>query len=109
MGIMSNVSASVKREPGQEFECEDEPLKRTLPGVYDALARIREGGKIRVGASLTVKYKDGGVLLCLSAPSEGVVGFHQGKTWQNALEGLERRLQDGTMDWRAKEETGRRK
>lgn len=104
MGIMSNAAVGVKREPGQEFEWIDGPLKAALPGIYDALARIREGGKIRVGASLTIKGMEGGVLVTLSAPSEGVVGFHKAPTWQKALEGLEERLQAGTMDWRKREE-----
>lgn len=103
-GILSDVTVGVKRDPSQEFECPDELLQKALPGVYDALARIRDGGKIRVGASITLKYKDGGCLVCLSAPSEGVVGFHQGSSWENALKGLEQRLQGRTMDWRKRDE-----
>lgn len=104
MGIMSDAHVGVKRPPNQEFEWDDPLLEKHLPGLFDALSRIREGGKIRVGASLTIKGKDGGVLLTLSAPSEAVVGFHMGKTWQEALEGLEERLQSRTMDWRKREE-----
>lgn len=108
MGIMSDAAVGVKRAATEEFEWLDPLLERDLPGLYDALARIRDGGKIRVGASLTIKGKDGGVLLTLSAPTEGVVGFHQGETFSAALEGLESRLQLGQMDWRKRDERGRR-
>lgn len=104
MGIMSDAKAGVNKPATEEFEFLDPLLERDLPGIYDALARIREGGKLRVGASLTIKGKDGGVLLTLSAPTEGVVGFHQGKTWMEALQGLEERLQARTVDWKKRVE-----
>lgn len=104
MGILSDASVGVKHSATEEFEWLDPVMEKTLPGVYDALARIRDGGKILVGASLTIKAKDGGVLVTLSCPSQGVVGFHQAKTWQEALEGLETRLQAHTMDWRKRSE-----
>lgn len=107
MGIMSDAKAGVKKSATEEFEWLDPPLERDLPGIFDALSRIREGGKIRVGASLTIKGNEGGVLLTLSAPTEGVVGFHQGQTWQEALQGLESRLQARTMDWKPRQERKR--
>lgn len=100
MSILENVGVGVKRTEGQEYECDDADFSMEFPGIYEWLARIMLKGKVREGGSLTVKYRDGGVSLCLSGPSEGVVGWHQGKTVQEALEGLEKRLQGSKMDWR---------
>lgn len=102
-GIMSDVKVGVKGPATNDFEWVDPLLEKDLPGIYDAMARIRDGGKIRVGASLTVKGKDGGVLLTLSGPTEGVVGFHQGETWAEALKGLEARLQAKTVEWKKRQ------
>lgn len=104
MGILADASVGVKHPATEEFEWLDPLLEQDLPGVYDALARIRDGGKLMVGASLTIKGKDGGVLVTLSCPTQGVVGFHQGQTWMEALMGLESRLQAKTMDWRKRSE-----
>lgn len=102
MGILDDVAVGVKRAEGQEYECPDELFQTEFPGLYEWLARLVTKGGDRVPASLTIKYRDGGVSLCLSATHEGVVGWHQGKTLQEALEALESRLQAGTMDWREK-------
>lgn len=100
MSILDDVGVGVKRSEGQEFETEDSQFFDEFPGIYEWLARINLRGAEREPASLTIKYLCGGVSLCVSAPAEGVVGWHQAKTIQEALEGLERRLQDGKMDWR---------
>lgn len=107
MGILADAAPGGKGPASEEFEWLDPPLERDLPGIYDAMARIREGGKLMVGASLTIKGKDGGVLLTLSCPTQGVVGFHHAETWQTALTGLESRLQAGTMDWRKRSTDGK--
>lgn len=104
MSIIDDAGVGVKRIKGQEFECEDELFQGEFPGLYEWMARILLKGKVREGASLTVKYKDGGVSLCLSAFSESLVGWHQGKTVQESMEALEKRLQAGNVDWRERKE-----
>ena len=104
MSIISDAGVGVKRAEGQEYECDEGDFSAEFPGIYEWLARIYLNGKTRDGASLTIKYRSGGVSLCLSAATEGLVGWHQGKTVQEALEGLEKRLQASTMDWREKKE-----
>lgn len=109
MSIIDDAGVGVKRQKGQEFECEDELFQGEYPGIFEWLSRILLKGKAREGASLTIKYKDGGVSLCLSAPQEGLVGWHQGKTYHEALEALEQRLQAGKMDWRERKDSSPRR
>lgn len=104
MSIIRDAGVGVKRAEGQEFEAEDPDFQQEFPGVYEWLARVMLDGKTRDGASLTIKYRAGGVSLCLSADTEKLVGWHQGKTVHDALEGLEKRLQASKMDWREKKE-----
>lgn len=100
MSILDGVGKGVKRTKGQEYECTDDTFAQRLPSLYEFLARLEHAGQQRELASLTIKYSGGGVSLCLSCPAEGVVGFHQGKTYQEAMEGLEKRLKAQSMDWR---------
>lgn len=100
MSILDGVGVGVKRKEGQEYEALDPEMLEQCPSVYEFLARLEHQGSRRDLASLTIKYSGGGVNLCLSCPSEGVVGFQQGKTLKDAINGLERRLAAQTMDWR---------
>lgn len=109
MGILDDATPGVKRYQGQEYECEDNQLQRDYPGIYEWLTRILLDGKPRVPAQLTIKYREGGCSLCLSAGQEDVIGWHQGSDLENALEGLEKRLQAKTMDWRRKEDNYRKR
>ena len=103
MGSLADFRGSVKGREGEEFEAVDEEFMGEYPGLYEWLARIVLKGEARKVASLTVKFRDGGVSLCLSAPSEGVVGWHQANSVSEALRGLESRLQANKMDWRKRD------
>lgn len=108
MSIITDAAAGGKRHEGQEYEAEDGDFSTEFPSIYEWLARIILVGKPRDGASLTLKFRDGGVSLCLSADTEKLVGWHQGRTVQEALEGLESRLAASKMDWRPKKEGWRK-
>lgn len=109
MGILDDATPGVKRHTGQEYECPDNQLQRDYPGIYEWLCRILLDGKNRVPAYLTIKYREGGCSLCLAADQEEVIGWHQASDLETALEGLEKRLQQKTMDWRRKEDNYRKK
>lgn len=108
MSIISDAVKGVKRAEGQEYETEDPDFSNEFPSIYEWLARVVLEGKPREGASLTLKFRDAGVSLCLSGATEKVVGWHQGKTVQEALEGLEQRLAASKMDWRPRKEGWRK-
>lgn len=108
MSSLTGLDDQHKREDGREHEAADPDFQAEYPGVYEWLARVVDNGEERKVATLTVKFRDGGVNLCLSASQEGVVGFHQGETVHEALEGLEHRLQASKMDWKKRQEGWRK-
>ena len=57
-------------------------------------------GRPRRPGSLTVFCEDGRVKGALSEREEGLVAFLSGKTVLELLEGLEKGLATGSLDWR---------
>lgn len=100
MTSLSDFRGSVKVREGEEYESPDEEFQGEYPALYEWLSRVVLSGDKREVASLTIKFRDAGVSLCLSAPEEGVVGWHQADSVSEALRGLEKRLDGQKMDWR---------
>lgn len=100
MGILDNVGVA-SRSPGeQEFEAVDPEFEKKFPGLYEFLARTSVGGEERKPGAVILKYETGKVNLCLSDAHTGSVAFHVGESMAKALDGVEKRLQAGSMDWR---------
>lgn len=100
MSILDNVGAPGGPGPESEYINEDEAFQEEFPGIFEFLARVRYHGNDRLPGRLIVYYEPGKASLCLSDKQSGSVAFHAGEGVQEALEGLERRLQGGTVDWR---------
>ena len=100
MSILDGVGAGVKRKPGEEYEAADPTFAGEYPGIYEFLSRVVINGEDRKPGALIIKYQAGKVNLCLSDAHTGSVAFHVGDSMQDALEGAERRLQAGSLDWR---------
>lgn len=100
MSILANVGVVARPAGGQEFEALDPGFEKKYPGIYEFLARTSVGGEDRLPGALILKYEVGKVNLCLSDSHTGSVAFHVGETMDKALEGVEARLQAGSMDWR---------
>ena len=100
MSILTAIGDSSKPHEGEEFLAPDAGFSMEFPGLYEFLARFRLEGRDRKCGKLIVYYETGRVNLCLSDAHTGQVAFHVGETFQEALEGVEKRLQAGKMDWR---------
>lgn len=100
MTILTAIGAAVKPHEGEEFLAPDEGLSLEFPGLYEFLARIKVEGHDRKPGKLIVYFEPGRINLCLSDAHTGQVAFHVGESLQEALEGVEQRLQAGKMDWR---------
>lgn len=107
MSSLSDFKGRVKGREGEEYEAPDEEFQNEYPALYEWMARVVLKGEMRAVATLTIKFRDGGVNLCLSAPSEGVVGWHQAETVDMALRGIQNRLEASKMDWRERSGPGR--
>lgn len=100
MSILDNVGAPATPSPDEEFLHEDEDFQNQYPGLFECLSRIRHSGRDRLPGRLIIYYEPGKAALCLSDKHTGSVAFHAAEGVSEALEGLEKRLQGGTVDWR---------
>lgn len=90
--------SSEKKE--DEYLFSDDLFSAEFPGLYEYLARVLVAGKSRAASRLIVYGEAGRVCLCLTDPHSAQVAFHSGEGFSEALEALERRLQEGKVDWR---------
>lgn len=100
MSILTAIAGAAKPRDDEEFLAPDEGLSTEFPGLYEFLARSRLEGHDRKVGKMIVYFETGRINLCLSDVHTGQVAFHVGESFQEALEGVEHRLQAGKMDWR---------
>lgn len=100
MSVIPDVLPEGNPPEDQEYIAPDEGLQTEFPGLYELLARILVKGVKRTPAKLIVYYEEGRCALCLSDKHTGLVAFHLADSLQEAMEGVERRLQAGKVDWR---------
>lgn len=98
--ILDAIGPPVKTADGRAYEAADKEFQKKYPGIFEFLSRVIVGGEVRKPGALILKYQTGKVNLCLSDAHTGSVSFHVGESMNEALEGVEGRLQAGTMDWR---------
>ena len=107
MSILDNVGSFVKTEPDAEFLTEDEAFDTEFPGIFEFLARIMVNGVKRRPGRLIIYFEAGKAHFCLSDKHTGSCAFHAAESVAEGLEGLEKRLQAGSMDWRKDKRGGR--
>lgn len=100
MSIVSDIVGSCKPDDQREFSAPDGVLQEQYPGIYEFLARIKFEGHDRKPGKMIVYYDAGKAAVCLSDAHTGQVAFHLDVGVNEAMEGVERRLQAGSMDWR---------
>lgn len=100
MSILSNVGGGVNPSEDEEYLLSDEVFSGDYPGLFEFLARVRIGGQDRKPGRLIIWCEPGKAHICLSDKHTGSVAFHAAVGVTEALEGAERRLQDGKLDWR---------
>ena len=100
MSILDGIVASGEPHDQEEFLAPDEGWSTEFPGLYEFMARRRYLGQDRKPGKLIIYYEPGRAAVCLSDPHTRQVGFHLGETVQECLEGVEKRLQAGKVDWR---------
>lgn len=101
MSILDNVGAPATPQPDQEYLIEDGDFQQQYPGIFEFLARVKYNGRDRKPGRLILYYEPEKAFLCLSDKESGSVAFHAADGLNEALEGLEVRLQAGGVDWRA--------
>lgn len=78
----------------------------TYPGIWQMLtAQCYPDGTTRQTSTLLIYWDDGSVKLCLTDRDNEVVAWQTSlKGMEDALACLERRLQEGVVEWRRKKE-----
>jgi hypothetical protein len=89
-------------------------LAVAYPSVWAWLTDTRyDDGSSRQTSTLLIFTEDGSVKACLSDRDRSATGWASGATLEACLEALDKRLEAGTLDWRAKkpqgQQQGRRK
>lgn len=100
MSILDNVGAPAKPPEDREYLIEDELFSAEYPGLFEFLARIKVNGVERKPGKLILYYEPDRAQLCLSDAHTKSVAWHAAGSVAHALEGCERRLQEGKVDWR---------
>lgn len=106
MSILDNVGSYVKPPPDAEFLAEDENFSTEYPGIFEFLCRIKVNGQNRRPGRLIIYFDSGKAHLCLSDKHTGSCAFHASESVEEALLGVEKRLQAGSMDWRKDKRSG---
>ena len=100
MGILDNVGAAAPLDENREFQCEDDLFSTEYPGLYEFLARVKINGKHRKSAKLLIYYEPERVQVLLIDKHTKSCAWHASKGVNEALESLERRLQQGSVEWK---------
>lgn len=100
MSILDSISSGGQPEELGEYGLAECEFASQYPGIFEFLARQMYQGQERQLARLLVYAEHGKATLCLLERHSAQIGFHVAESLSEALEGLEKRLQQGTMDWR---------
>ena len=100
MSVLQKIGAPSRSEENGEFLCDDGIFSTEFPGLWEFLSRVRLAGQDRKPGRLILYCEPEKVCLCLSDKHTDSVAFHVAEGVQEALEGAEKRLQEGRLDWR---------
>lgn len=109
MGTPTALTTLSKRtafDVNREFFVDDPEFAAAFPECHDLLFRRKVGDVVRHAAKLTI-FVDAGILkVAVSCPFERVVGFYSLQDPTQVWDVLERKLSDGTMDWKEDKDKG---
>lgn len=100
MSILDKLQASRKEPVRGDFLLADDPWEELYPGLFELLARGKYQGKSRKVGRLIMYAEPSRATLVLCDVDSGLVAFYASDTFAEALEGLEKGLQAGSLDWR---------
>lgn len=100
MSVIATIGSGFKPDPSGEYSVEPCPFAEEYPGLFEVIARHRFEGKDRQVGRLIIYTEPGKGCVCLCDKDSGQVAFHVADSVADALAGVERRLQEGALDWR---------
>lgn len=100
MSVLDSMSRDQKEPVRGDFLIVDDPFAESYPGVFEVLARGKYKGKSRKAGRLVMYAEPSRATLCLCDVESGQVAFYASEGFIEALEGMEKALQAGSLDWR---------
>lgn len=100
MSILDKMQQSQKEPVRGDFLIADDPFAESYPGLFELLARGKYKGKSRKPGRLIMYAEPSRATLVACDADSGQVAFYTSETFAEALEGLEKALQAGSLDWR---------
>jgi len=103
----SKTSLSAGNSP---LAARDEVFERAHEALHEFLtARLFDDGSERETATLLIFAADGVWKACLNDRAEGRVAFVTSSTVQGLLGALDGQLEEGSVEWRASKQYGKKK
>jgi hypothetical protein len=100
MSVLDNIQDGGSSVKESEFTLESDPFGDDYPGIFEVLCRQKYAGEARQTGRLIIYSEPGKGCCCLCDKQQRIVAFHIADGLTAALEGLEKRLQEGSLDWR---------
>lgn len=100
MSILDKVPERDKSSEDCEFCLEECSFQSDYPGLWEFLARQKYKGDSRQTGKLVIFTESGKATVCLIDRQTGQVAFFTHEALDEALLGVEKALQGGTLDWR---------
>lgn len=100
MSVLDKILVDSKQSGAAEFACEPDGFGDDFPGLFEIIARQRWKGNPRKTGKLLLFTDYGKATLLLTDAHEGQCAFYKKDGFAEALEGLERALQEGIAPWR---------
>lgn len=107
MSVIAKIPSGDDSRGDGEYGVQEDTFQDEYPGIFEMIARIQYLGKARKPARLLIFLDDDKASLCLTDKATGKMCFYKSNTFAEALCGLERALQAGTVDWRKDRRQGR--
>ena len=105
MSVLQKIGVPSRDDSDGEYLADDELFSTEFPGLWEFVSRVRLAGEDRKPGRIIIYCEPGKVCLCLADKQTASVAFHVSEGLQMALEGVEKRLQTGTLDWRKDKRT----
>lgn len=100
MSVLDKMQQSLKEPVRGDFLVVDDPFAESYPGIFELLTRGKYKGKSRKTGRLVMYAEPSRATLCLCDVDSNQVAFYASEGFMEALEGMEKALQAGSLDWR---------
>lgn len=106
MSILSKIPSESNGSVGEfvfQGECD---FSTQFPGLFELVSRRKLEGKDRETGRILIYSDNGRATVCLMDRCTGQVAFFSAGTIGECLEGCERGIQSGSLDWRKDKRSG---